>query len=62
MLGIFISCGSLIIAVNGIILFIYYLISAFIEERAILIKFPDYIKYKSKTGMFIPSIIKGMIQ
>ena len=62
MLGIFISCGSLIIAVNGIILFIYYVISAFIEERAILIKFPDYIKYKSKTGMFIPSIIKGMIQ
>ena len=61
MLGIFISCGSLIIAINAIILFIYYLISAFIEERAILNKFPNYINYKSTTGMFLPSIIKGMI-
>ena len=58
MIGIFISTGSLIIAANTIILFTYYILSAFIEERAIVKKFPKYKLYKSRTGMFIPSFSK----
>ena len=58
MIGIFISTGSLIIAANTIILFAYYVLSAFIEERAIIKKFPKYKSYKNRTGMFIPSFSK----
>ena len=58
MIGIFVSTGSLIIAANTIILFTYYVLSAFIEERAIIKKFPKYKSYKSRTGMFIPSFSK----
>ena len=58
MVGIFISTGSLIIAANTIILFTYYILSAFIEEKAIAKKFPKYKLYKSRTGMFIPSFSK----
>ena len=58
MTGIFISTGSLIIAANTIVLLVYYVISAFIEERAIAGKFPKYKTYKKTTGMFIPHIIK----
>ena len=58
MIGIFVSTGSLIIAANTIILFIYYVLSAFIEERAIIKKFPKYKSYKNRTGMFIPSFSK----
>ena len=58
MIGVFVSTGSLIIAANTIILFTYYVLSAFIEERAIIKKFPKYKSYKSRTGMFIPSFSK----
>ena len=61
MLGIFISSASAIIAFNAIILLLYYTMSAFIEEKAIQKKFPTYATYKNRTGMFLPSIIKGMI-
>ena len=61
MIGIFISSGSAIIALNAIILFLYYVMSAFVEEKAIEKKFPTYATYKNKTGMFFPSIIKGII-
>jgi len=61
MLGIFISSASAIIAFNGTILLLYYSMSAFIEEKAIQKKFPTYATYKNRTGMFLPSIIKGMI-
>ena len=61
MIGIFVSSASAIVAFNMAILFLYYTISAFIEERAIEKKFPNYIKYKNSTGMFFPSIIKGLI-
>jgi protein-S-isoprenylcysteine O-methyltransferase Ste14 len=60
MVGIFISSGSLIILINGLVLFAYYFISAFIEERALSGQFSRYKMYKSRTGMFIPSIIKGI--
>ena len=61
MIGIFISSASAIVAINMGILFLYYTISAFIEERAIQKKFPNYMKYKNNTGMFFPSIIKAII-
>ena len=56
MIGIFISTGSIIIAANTIVLFIYYGLSALIEEKAIIKKFPKYESYKNKTGMFLPNI------
>jgi len=55
MIGIFISTGSLIIAANTAVLLIYYILSALIEEKAIVKKFPKYKSYKSKTGMFLPN-------
>ena len=55
MVGIFVSTGSLVIAANTVILFIYYILSAFIEEKAIVKKFPKYKSYKNRTGMFIPN-------
>ena len=58
MIGIFISTGSLIVAVNTGILFIYYLLSAIVEERAITRKFPKYRTYKQNTGMFLPHLIR----
>ena len=58
MVGIFISTGSIIIAINTLILATYYFISAFIEEKAISNKFPKYKKYKKETGMFVPHLIK----
>ena len=58
MIGIFISSGSLIIAVNTVILGIYYILSAFIEERAIVSKFPNYVSYKRRTGMFLPNFAR----
>jgi len=61
MLGIFISSGSAIIAFNAIILLLYYTMSAFIEEKAIQKRFPTYATYKNRTGMFLPSIVKGII-
>ena len=61
MLGIFISSGSVIVAFNAIVLFLYYAMSAFLEEKAIQKKFPTYATYKNRTGMFLPNIIKGII-
>ena len=52
--GVFLISGSAWIVLNFLILFIYYLISAFKEERYLLKKFPSYKKYKSITSMFIP--------
>ena len=59
MLGIFLSSGSALILINTLILFVYYLLSALVEEKAILKKFPKYKKYKSDTGMFLPNVIKS---
>ena len=59
MIGIFISSGSLIILSNAIILFIYYFISAFIEEMEIEKEFPSYKMYKSRTGMFFPIFVRS---
>ena len=58
MIGIFISTGSLVVAANTVVLSIYYLISAFVEERAITKNFPRYTEYKAKTGMFLPYLTK----
>ena len=58
MIGIFISTGSLIIAVNALILFVYYALSAIIEEKAISERFPKYESYKRKTGMFFPNFAR----
>ena len=58
MICIFISTGSLIIAANTLVLFVYYILSAFIEERAIIKNFPKYESYKRKTGMFLPNIAR----
>ena len=58
MLGIFISTGSLIIGANTAVLFIYYSLSAIIEEKAIARRFPRYESYKRKTGMFLPNFAR----
>ena len=60
MIGIFISSGSIIIAINAFILFVYYFLSAFNEERALSRQFPKYEKYKKTTGMFLPHIVKKL--
>ena len=54
LVGVFFICGSIWIVLNFSILFTYYSISAFKEEKYLLKKFPSYKKYKSITSMFIP--------
>ena len=53
-IGVFIACGSALILINFFILFIYYLMAALSEEKALLNHFPKYKKYKKQTGMFLP--------
>ena len=53
-IGVFIACGSALILINFCILFIYYLMAALSEEKALLNHFPQYKKYKKQTGMFLP--------
>ena len=53
-LGVFIACGSALILINFCILFIYYLMAALYEEKALLEHFPAYQKYKNQTGRFLP--------
>jgi protein-S-isoprenylcysteine O-methyltransferase Ste14 len=53
-IGVFIACGSALILINFFILFIYYLMAALSEEKALLNHFPQYKKYKKQTGMFLP--------
>ena len=53
-IGVFIACGSALILINFCILFIYYLMAALSEEKALLNHFPKYKKYKKQTGMFLP--------
>ncbi len=52
--GVFLICGSAWILLNFSILFVYYSVSAFKEERHLSKKFPKYKKYKEGTSMFIP--------
>ena len=62
MIGIFLSSGSGIILFNGILLTIYYYISAAREENAITRQFPNYRTYQVKTGMFFPHLVKGIVK
>ena len=52
--GVFLISGSAWILLNLSILFVYYSISAFKEEKYLSKKFPKYKKYKESTSMFIP--------
>ena len=61
-IGIFLSSGSGIILLNGIILTIYYYISAAREENAITRQFPNYRSYQIKTGMFFPHLVKSFVK
>jgi len=60
--GIFLSSGSAIILFNGIVLSIYYYISASREESAIVKQFPSYSSYQIKTGMFFPHLVKSIVK
>ena len=53
-IGVFIACGSGLVLINFCILFIYYLMAALSEEKALSNHFPKYKKYKKQTGMFLP--------
>jgi len=61
-IGIFLSSGSGIILFNGIILTVYYYISAAREENAIAKQFPNYCTYQIKTGMFFPHLVKSIVK
>jgi len=54
-IGVFIACGSALLLINFCVLFIYYLLAAISEERALIIHFPNYTIYKNQTGMFLPT-------
>ena len=56
--GVFISCGSFLMLINIGVLFIYYVISAFIEEKALIRSYPKYQTYQNQTSMFIPTKFK----
>jgi len=58
LIGILFISGSYLIVINIILLSIFYIISAYREERYLLNKFSSYRAYSSKTGMFIPKYRK----
>jgi protein-S-isoprenylcysteine O-methyltransferase Ste14 len=53
--GMFISTGSLWIALNLVVLTIYYIRSAQEEETALRQRFPAYREYVARTNMLFPS-------
>jgi protein-S-isoprenylcysteine O-methyltransferase Ste14 len=53
-IGVFFACGSGLVLINFCILFIYYLIAALSEEKALSNHFPEYNIYKKKTEIFLP--------
>ena len=61
-IGIFISSASAIVLFNGIVLTLYYYVSAAREENAIAKKFPNYSTYQIKTGMFFPHLVKSVVK
>ena len=58
LIGILFISGSYLIVVNIVLLSLFYIISAYREERYLLNKFSSYSTYSSKTGMFIPKYRK----
>ena len=58
LIGVLFISGSYLIVVNIILLSLFYIISAYREERYLLNKFSSYRTYSSKTGMFIPKYRK----
>ncbi len=53
-LSILIISGSYFLIINLFLITIFYLVSAFREEKYLVSKFSGYRRYSSKTGMFIP--------
>lgn len=58
LIGVLLISGSYIIVINIFILSLYYIISAYREEKYLINKFSYYNIYSKKTGMFIPKYRK----
>jgi protein-S-isoprenylcysteine O-methyltransferase Ste14 len=54
LLGLFIATGSLWLAINFVIVGIYYVTSARKEEEALREQLPAYREYAARTGGFVP--------
>jgi len=54
--GIFLASGSLWIALNVVLVAVYYSIAAGREEAALAQALPDYLVYAQRTGRFVPKI------
>ena len=54
LIGVLLISGSYLMILNILILSLYYIVSAYREERYLINKFSYYNTYSKKTGMFIP--------
>lgn len=54
--GIFLTCGSLWVAFNVILLLPFYFWSSRAEERALAYRFSEYASYAARTGGFLPRL------
>ena len=57
-ISVLIISGSYLIIINLILISLFYVISAFREERYLINRFSNYNKYSKKTGMFVPKYWK----
>jgi protein-S-isoprenylcysteine O-methyltransferase Ste14 len=57
--GIFLASGSLWIALNVIVVAVYYAVSARREEAALMRAIPEYLTYAKRTGRFIPKLLSA---
>lgn len=54
--SLFVASGSLLMLMNTIILAIYYIPSAYKEEKVLSERFQEYKDYQRESGMFIPKV------
>ena len=54
--GIALATGSLWMVLDLVVLAVFYLRSAVLEERALRQEHPDYAGYMLRTGRFLPAI------
>ena len=58
LIGTFVISGSYLMLINIFILSLFYIISAYREEKYLINNFSYYSTYSRKTGMFIPKYRK----
>ena len=58
LVGLFVATGSVWLLMNCVIIAVYYVNAAVSEERALCESLPSYRAYLTRTGRFLPRLLK----